>query len=175
MYRIGIDLGGTNIAAGIVNESYEILSRCQMPTGPDRSPTEVIGDMALAVESVLQKTGLPVSDCAGIGIGSPGTCDSDRGVVVRAYNLNWFDVPVCRALRQRFGIPVYLSNDANCAALAETVAGAARGVQNMVLVTLGTGVGGGIILNGQIHAGMRSAGAELGHTLLVLDGEPCTC
>ena len=95
--------------------------------------------------------------------------------MVRAYNLNWFGVPVCRLLRQYFHIPVYLSNDANCAALAEAVAGAGRGVRDLVLITLGTGVGGGIILNGKIHAGMRSAGAELGHTLLVLDGEPCTC
>ena len=110
-----------------------------------------------------------------MGIGSPGNCDSERGVVARAYNLGWFDVPVCAMLHERFGIPVRLSNDANCAALAETVAGAAIGCENMVLITLGTGVGGGIITDGKIYAGMRSAGAELGHMLLVLDGEPCTC
>ena len=95
--------------------------------------------------------------------------------MARAYNLGWFDVPVCDMLHQRFGIPVRLSNDANCAALAETVAGAAVGCENMVLITLGTGVGGGIIIDGKIYAGMRSAGAELGHMLLVLDGEQCTC
>ena len=175
MYRIGIDLGGTNIAVGIVNESYEIVAQHSVPTGAERPASEVIADMAGAVETVLAKAGLTVGDCESMGIGSPGTCDSENGVVVRAYNLNWFDVPVCRMLEEHFHIPVRLSNDANCAALAETVAGAARGCRNMVLITLGTGVGGGIIIDGKIHAGMRSAGAELGHILLVLDGEPCTC
>ncbi len=175
MYRIGIDLGGTNIAVGVVNEAYEIVAQHSVPTEADRPAAEVIADMAAAVETVLGQAGLTVADCQSIGIGSPGTCDSCRGVVVRAYNLNWFDVPVCRMLEERFHIPVRLSNDANCAALAETVAGAARGCRNMVLITLGTGVGGGIIIDGKIYGGMRSAGAEMGHVLLVLDGEPCTC
>ncbi len=175
MYRIGIDLGGTNIAVGVVNENYEIVAQHSVPTGAERPAAEVIADMGSAVETVLAKAGLTAADCESMGIGSPGTCDSENGVVVRAYNLNWFDVPVCRMLEERFHIPVYLSNDANCAALAETVAGAARGCRNMVLITLGTGVGGGIIIDGKIHAGMRSAGAEMGHVLLVLDGEPCTC
>ncbi len=175
MYRIGIDLGGTNIAVGVVNENYEIVAQHSVPTGAERPAAEVIADMGSAVETVLGKAGLTAADCESIGIGSPGTCDSANGVVVRAYNLNWFDVPVCRMLEERFHIPVRLSNDANCAALAETVAGAARGCRNMVLITLGTGVGGGIIIDGKIHAGMRSAGAEMGHVLLVLDGEPCTC
>ena len=131
--------------------------------------------MGDAVETVLAKAGITAADCESIGIGSPGTCDSEKGIVARAYNLGWFDVPICAMLRERFGIPVRLSNDANCAALAETVAGAAIGCKNMVLITLGTGVGGGIIIDGKIYAGMRSAGAELGHTLLVLDGEPCSC
>ncbi|MBO4854503.1 MAG: ROK family glucokinase [Oscillospiraceae bacterium] len=175
MYRIGIDLGGTNIAVGVVDTRYRIISRCSVPTLAHRSADEVIADMGSAAETALQQAGLSIADCDSIGIGAPGTCDSARGVVVRAYNLNWFDVPVCRLLGKRFGIPVQLSNDANCAALGETLAGAAAGYRNMVLITLGTGVGGGIIIDGKIYAGMRSAGAELGHTLLVLDGEPCTC
>lgn len=175
MYRIGIDLGGTNIAVGVVNEQYEIVALHSVPTGAARPAAEVIADMGDAVDAVLNKAGIAIEQCGGIGIGSPGTCDSETGVVVRAYNLGWYDVPVCAMLNRRFGIPVHLSNDANCAALAETVAGAAKGCGNMVLITLGTGVGGGIIIDGRIYAGMRSAGAELGHTLLVLDGEPCTC
>lgn len=175
MYRIGIDLGGTNIAVGVVNDAYAIIARHSVPTGAQRGAAAVIHDMIGAVDTVLAQAHLTASDCESIGIGSPGTCDSQRGTVVRAYNLQWFDVPVCQLLQTHFGIPVRLSNDANCAALAETVAGAARGCRNMVLITLGTGVGGGIIIDGKIHAGMRTAGAELGHTLLVLNGAPCTC
>jgi len=175
MYRIGIDLGGTNIAVGVVNEQHEIVSQASVPTLARRSPEDVIADMGDAVQAALDQAGLTAGDCSSIGVGSPGTCDSDRGVVVRAYNLGWHEVPVCLMLTERFGIPARLSNDANCAALAEYVAGAGAGCRNMVLITLGTGVGGGIIIDGKIYAGMRSAGAELGHTLLVLDGEPCTC
>ena len=175
MYRIGIDLGGTNIAVGVVNAQYEIIAHHSVPTLAQRSAEEVIRDMGDAVETVLAKAGLTAADCESIGIGSPGTCDSEKGIVARAYNLGWFNVPICEMLRERFGIPARLSNDANCAALAETVAGAAIGCKNMVLITLGTGVGGGIIIDGKIYAGMRSAGAELGHTLLVLDGEQCSC
>ena len=175
MYRIGIDLGGTNIAVGVVDDRHAIIAEASVPTGAFRPAEEMVADMCRAVEMALAKAGLSAADCAGIGIGSPGTCDSAAGTVVRAYNLGWFNVPVCRMLHEHFGIPVHLSNDANCAALAETVAGAAVGCRDMILITLGTGVGGGIIIDGKIYAGMRSMGAELGHTLLVLEGEHCTC
>ncbi|MBQ1459801.1 MAG: ROK family protein, partial [Oscillospiraceae bacterium] len=146
MYRIGIDLGGTNIAVGVVNERHEIIAHTSVPTLARRTPQAVIRDMGDAVQAALDQAGLTAADCASIGVGSPGTCDSERGVVVRAYNLGWHEVPVCAMLAERFGIPARLSNDANCAALAETVAGAAIGCRNMVLITLGTGVGGGIII-----------------------------
>ena len=175
MYRIGIDLGGTNIAVGVVDEQHRIISKASCPTDAARPYVDVIADMIAAVEEALFAANLTASDCVSIGIGSPGSCDSDRGVVVRAYNLGWFNVPICQLLQKHFGIPARLSNDANVAALAETVAGGAVGCKNMVLITLGTGVGGGIIIDGKIYAGMRSAGAEMGHSLLVLDGEPCTC
>ncbi len=175
MYSIGIDLGGTNIAVGVVRDKKELVATHSVPTGASRPYTQVIADMIAAVETVAAKAGIAVTDCESIGIGSPGTCDSEKGVVARAYNLNWFDVPVCQMISDHFGIPCRISNDANCAALAEVVAGNAQGVKNMVLITLGTGVGGGIIIDGKIYAGMRSAGAELGHVVLVLDGESCTC
>lgn len=175
MIRIGIDLGGTNIAVGAVNERHEIIARCSVPTGAERPAQAVIADMCAAVEEALRRAGLTAADCTSIGIGSPGTCDPETGVVARAYNLGWKDVPVCRMLTEHFGLPAHLGNDANCAALAEVVAGAAAGRRDVVLITLGTGVGGGIIIGGKIYAGMRGAGAELGHTALVLDGEPCTC
>lgn len=175
MYRIGIDLGGTNIAAGVVDEGQHIVAEVSLPTGAERPAEAVVADICRAAEKAMEKAGITAAHCASVGIGSPGTCDSANGVVVRAYNLGWFNVPVCSMVTARLGLPCRLSNDANCAALAETVAGGAVGCRNMILITLGTGVGGGIIIGGKIYDGMRGAGAELGHTLLVLDGEPCTC
>ena len=175
MYRIGIDLGGTNIAVGVVDDHHRIVAEASLPAGAHRPAEQVVADMCRAVELALDKAGLTPADCASIGVGTPGTCDPERGVVVRAYNLNWFDVPVCAMLTAHFGLPARLSNDANCAALAETVAGAAVGCRNMILITLGTGVGGGIIVDGRIVSGLGGAGGEPGHSLLVLDGEPCTC
>ena len=175
MYRIGIDLGGTNIAVGVVNEEYEIVAEASLPTGAQRPAEQVVADMCRAVELAMEKAGITAAHCASIGIGSPGTCDGENGVVARAYNLGWFNVPVCAMMTEHFGLPCRLSNDANCAALAETVAGAAVGCRNMMLITLGTGVGGGIIVDGRIVSGLGGAGGEPGHSLLVLDGEPCTC
>ena len=175
MYRIGIDLGGTNIAVGVVDDHHRIVAEASLPAGAHRPAEQVVADMCRAVELALDKAGLTPADCASIGVGTPGTCDPERGVVVRAYNLNWFEVPVCAMLTAHFGLPARLSNDANCAALAETVAGAAVGCRNMMLITLGTGVGGGIIVDGRIVSGLGGAGGEPGHSLLVLDGEPCTC
>ena len=148
MIRIGIDLGGTNIAVGAVDDGHAIVSRVSVPTLARRPAAEVVGDMGDAVEAALAKAGLSIGDCRSIGIGSPGTCNSAAGVVERAYNLGWDHVPVCRMLEERFHVPCRLSNDANCAALAEQVAGAAVGHDNVVLITLGTGVGGGIIIGG---------------------------
>ena len=175
MYRIGIDLGGTNIAVGVVDSGYHLISEASVPAGAGRPAEQVVADMCRAVELALDKAGLTARDCASIGVGAPGTCDPQRGVVVCAYNLGWFDVPVCRMLTEHFGLPARLSNDANCAALAETVAGAAVGCRSMVLITLGTGVGSGIIADGKLLEGAGGTGAEVGHALLVLDGEPCTC
>ena len=175
MYRIGIDLGGTNIAVGVVDDGHAIVSRVSVPTMASRPAAEVVRDMGGAVEQVLARAGVSVADCRSMGVGSPGTCNSADGVVERAYNLGWDHVPVCRMLEQRFGIPCRLSNDANCAALAEQVAGAAVGHDNVVLVTLGTGVGGGIIIDNKVYSGFNHAGAELGHVVIELNGKPCSC
>ena len=175
MYRIGIDLGGTNIAVGVVDDHHQIVAEASVPAGAHRPAEQVVADMCRAVELALDKAGLSARDCASIGVGAPGPGDPERGVVVCAYNLNWFDVPVCAMLTKHFGLPARLSNDANCAALAEVVAGAAVSCRNMVLVTLGTGVGGGVIVDGKIVSGLGGAGGEVGHSILVLNGAPCTC
>lgn len=174
-YRIGIDLGGTNIAVGIMDENYQIVSRHSVPTQADRPYPQIVKDMAKAVFKALQKSGISLEQCLSVGIGSPGICNSETGTVVYSNNIRWENVPLTAELQKWFSLPCHLSNDANCAALGEAVAGAAKGCKNAVLLTLGTGVGGGIVLNGRIFSGCHSAGAELGHTVLVKNGELCTC
>lgn len=175
MYRVGIDLGGTNIAVGVVNDKYEIISYTTVPTQAQRPPEQVVNTMAQAVKEALSQAGLRVEDCVSIGVGAPGTCDVKRGIVYRSYSLDWTDLPLAEMMGRRFSIPIFVDNDANCAALAEVKAGAAKGKENVVLVTLGTGIGSGIILGGKIYSGLRGAGAEMGHMMLKLDGEPCFC
>ena len=174
-YAIGIDLGGTNIAAGIVNERYELLEKASVPTHAERPWQEILADMASLARRLLRECGLEKKDCAGIGVGSPGICDSTSGEVVYSNNLHWEHVPMTAELTRLTGLPARLSNDANCAALGEVVAGAAKGCRDVILLTLGTGVGGGVIIDGRIYEGVQGAGAELGHSLLVMDGYPCTC
>ena len=174
-YAIGIDLGGTNIAAGIVDETYRLLGRDSVPTRASRPWPEILADMAALCMRLIAEQGLAPQDCAGVGVGSPGTCDAERGEVVYSNNLDWEHVPLCAQMTRLTGFPCRLSNDANCAALGEVVAGAAKGCRDAVLLTLGTGVGSGIVLGGEIFEGTAGAGAEFGHTTLIAGGEPCTC
>lgn len=175
MYRIGIDLGGTNIAVGIVDERDNIVSHTSLPTGAGRPAELVVADMCRAVEIALAQAELTVEQCESLGVGSPGACDGKQGVVLRSYSLNWHNVPLAQMLNNYFHIPVRVENDANCAALAETRIGAAAGRKNVVMVTLGTGVGSGIILDGKIYSGLNGAGAEMGHMMLCYGGELCSC
>lgn len=174
-YAIGIDLGGTNIAAGIVDEAYAILKRDSIPTHASRPWPEIVADMALLAARLVEQAGLAPEDCAGIGVGSPGTCNAQTGEVVYSNNISWEHVPLAAELTRLTGYPCRISNDANCAALGEAVAGAAKGCSDVVLLTLGTGVGSGIVLNGEIFEGIDSAGAELGHTTMISGGVRCTC
>lgn len=174
-FRVGIDLGGTNIKAGIVNENHEILLEKSIPTLAHRPADEVIHDMAKLAEALIREAGVKQSQVLGTGIGSPGTIDAKRGVVVYSNNFGWENVPLGEKLSDALQLPVRVSNDANCAALGEVKAGAARKYANCVLITLGTGVGSGIVIDGHIFEGAHAGGAELGHTSLVADGEACTC
>ena len=175
MYNIGIDLGGTNIATGLVDEQGKIISKHSVPTNATRNFDEIIADMVKTVEAVISDAKIQLTDVNSIGIGIPGTIDSKKGVIVYSNNIPIKNIPIVAKMKEKLNIPIYISNDANCAALGEVYGGAARGKQNVVMVTLGTGVGGGIIIDGKIYEGIDSAGAEIGHTLLVLDGEKCTC
>lgn len=175
-FRVGVDLGGTNIKVGLVDAENRILAEESCKTLAHRPWQEVAWDMVACIRTVMEKAGCPLQACQGVGIGSPGTVDSRTGVVVYSNNFSgWENIPLGAYISQELQVPVRISNDANCAALGEALAGAGRDCRDVVLITLGTGVGSGIILDGKIFEGGGPGGAELGHTVLVEGGEPCTC
>ncbi|MDD5603558.1 MAG: ROK family protein [Eubacteriales bacterium] len=175
MYYIGIDLGGTNIAAGITDEKGRIIRKDSIPTRKEREYPEVIKDMAAIALKVAQDAGVPLSQVKSIGIGAPGTPDTKNGRIIYANNLKFRNAPVRDEMHKYTDLPIYIDNDANCAALAESVAGAAKGAANSITITLGTGLGGGIVINRRIYSGFNDAGGELGHMVIVVDGVQCTC
>ncbi|MBE6529329.1 MAG: ROK family protein [Ruminococcaceae bacterium] len=176
MYRIGVDLGGTNIAVGLVNEKIEIISKKSTPTIAERPNEEIVADIAKLCNEVCTEAGIAIADVESVGIASPGLVDQESGMVVYSNNLGMREFPMIPLLRERIGTTnIYLENDANAAAWGEVVVGAAKGCRNAIMITLGTGVGGGIIADGKIYKGFNSAGGELGHTVICVDGRPCTC
>lgn len=175
MVTIGIDLGGTNIVAGVVDKQYRIVASAKCKTRAERSADAIIDDMARVCREAVKKAGLTMDDVEYVGIGAPGTCNADTGEVEYANNLPFDNLPLKSMMNERLGKPIYIENDANAAAWGEVKAGAAKGASSCVCVTLGTGVGGGIVLDGKIYDGFNFAGAEIGHTVIVMDGEPCTC
>lgn len=176
MYRIGIDLGGTNIAAAVVNNDFKIVKKMSVPTGAEREAGLIMDDMAALCKSVCAEAGVDLSEIEAIGIASPGVADHDKGVVVYACNLPFRKFPICAELGKRLGMTnIHVENDANAAAWGEAVAGAARGTKNSVMITLGTGVGGGVIIDGKVFSGFNYAGAELGHIVIDAGGRLCGC
>jgi len=176
MYRIGVDLGGTNIAVGLVNEEMEIVVKKSLPTGADRPAEEIVGDIATLCKNVCAEKGITPCDVESIGIASPGIADNETGMVVYANNLPFLHFPIAKLLAEKVGNSnIHVANDANAAAWGEAVAGAAKGTKNSIMITLGTGVGGGIILNDEIYCGFNCAGGELGHIVIQVDGAPCSC
>ena len=175
MYYIGIDIGGTNIACGIVDEECRIIASAKVKTNAPRPYEEILEAIKESVRAACAKAGISPSNAECIGIGCPGTCNRESGTVEYSNNLGFVNAPVGRDLEEAFGLKTYLDNDANAAAFGEFVAGAAKGSRNAVVITLGTGVGSGIIIDGKIYSGSNFAGGEIGHTVIVADGLPCTC
>lgn len=176
MYRIGVDLGGTNIAVGVVSEDNRIIGRANLKTNLPRPADQVLADVAKACALAADDAGISIADVDSIGIGSPGTINKETGVIEYANNFDFFNVPARDILRSLLGDkPIYLDNDANCAALGEAIAGAGHGVANFIAITLGTGVGSGIVVDGKLVTGINFAAGEMGHTVICLDGEPCNC
>ena len=174
-YYLGIDLGGTNIVAGVVDQNYQIICKEKVKTACPRPAQEIVDDMVKCARSAIHKAGLEESDIQWIGVGIPGTADREAGIVEFANNLDFHFVPLREMLEAQLPIKCYIENDANAAVYGEALAGVAKGVKDVVGITLGTGVGGGIIIDGKIYGGFNFAGAELGHTVIVYNGRPCTC
>lgn len=175
MYRIGIDFGGTTIKAGVVDENNNILEQAFTPTRYGRPANEIVMDACTAVEAAMNLALVRKEDVAGIGIASAGTCDPKTGRIVRAYTLGFKDVPACELIGFRFGLPCFLANDADAAALAEAACTGLKGKSPLLFVGLGTGVGVGVVIDGRILGGCGRGGLEGGHIPLVYGGDACTC
>ncbi|MCL5026401.1 MAG: ROK family protein, partial [Chloroflexi bacterium] len=169
-------LGGTKIATAMVTDEGQIEAFDRRPTLAQEGRDAVIGRMEAAVRAVLSQVGRPLSDVIGIGIGAPGPCNYQTGVVTQPPALpGWYNVPLKAIFEERFGIPTFVGNDANAAAQAEHLFGAGRGTRNMICVTMGTGIGGGLILNGRLYVGTDGAAGEIGHMIIDDSGPRCNC
>ena len=171
MYYIGIDVGGTNLKAGLVREDGQILAVERTPLAFE-NPEQFARTLAQLGQSGLQQAGVPASEVVSAGIGIPGAVAG--GDILYTCNIPLRDVPLSRLFRQYLDVPVLLENDANCAAVGEWLCGAGRGTQQFIVVTLGTGVGGGLILNGKLYSGSGMVG-EVGHMVIQHGGAPCNC
>ena len=173
MRLIGIDIGGMSIKIGLVDGQGEILDVERFKT--NLNPNDAILDMVVAIKELLKRNNLVKSDLLGIGIGCPGAVKSDVGVIDYLPNLGWENIEIASKLKSEFGVKVKISNDANVATLAEVIYGAAKGYKTCAMYTIGTGVGGGMVIDGKLFEGGFSRGGELGHMTLFMDGEQCSC
>ena len=170
--RIGVDLGGTNIAAGIVSDNGQVLVKKSLSTRPERGSAAVLADIAQLCKELAGEVAVPVRH---VGIGVPGTVNPSKGIILLAPNINFKDISVSQEMPRLPDIPIFLENDANCAALGEAKFGAAGDSQNSITVTLGTGIGGGLIIDGKIYRGSFFGAGEVGHQTIRAGGNICGC
>ena len=175
MYNIGIDLGGTNIKVGLVDENYNIVSKATAKTNLPRPAEEICGSIVETVWDALNQAKVTIGEVNSIGIGTPGVANRNRGIVLYSCNLGFDNTDLRTLIKSKLGKEVYVENDANAAAFGEVLNGAGKGCRDVVVVTLGTGVGGGIIIDGKIYTGFNFCGAELGHTVIQYGGRQCGC
>jgi len=174
-YYVGIDLGGTNIVAGVVDEEYNIIAKASTKTNCPRPEKDIADDMARMALEAVKNANLTIDQIEWIGVGTPGIANSETGIIEYSNNLGFKNTPMVKYIQETIDKPVFIENDANAAAYGEFIAGAAKGAKNAVCITLGTGVGGGIIIDGKIYSGSNFAGAEIGHTVIEVDGAQCSC
>ena len=175
MYNIGVDLGGTNIKVGLVDENFNIVAKAVVKTELPRPAEKICAAIVDTVWKVLGEAKVTIGEVNSIGIGTPGVANRNSGVVLYSCNLGFENTDLRKMIKARLDKPIFVENDANAAAFGEVLAGAGKGCKNVVVVTLGTGVGGGIIIDSKIYTGFNFCGAELGHTVIEFNGRPCSC
>lgn len=175
MYRVGVDLGGTNITVGIIDENLTIIGRSKLKTNLPRHFDEVFSDIIRAIYFAIEDADISIIDISSIGVGVPGAVDSQSGVIDFSSNLKIYNMSIKSELEKTFNKPVFITNDANCAALAEKKVGAGRNAKNLIAITLGTGIGGGVIINDKLITGVNGATGEIGHMVIDFDGIECGC
>ena len=175
MFYIGIDVGGTGIQLGLVDEKGHIIAKGGIVTRTDIPFEDQVKAMADCVLDTIEKSGHDLSEVQSIGLGIPGIADPKTGVVPFCTNLGWVNVPLRETFRKYIDKPIFIDNDATVAGLAESVAGVSAGTSSSVFLTLGTGVGAGIVINGKVWSGHHGVGSEVGHMIMEIDGEPCSC
>ena len=175
MIAIGIDIGGTSIKGAGITKEGKVLEVFSMPVDKADTQEATINKLIDAVNKYIKDQGFKKEEILGIGCGVPGVMDTKTGIVTYSNNLRWFDLPIVEMLEKGTGLKVRITNDANAAALGEARFGAGKKYKNIIMITLGTGVGGGIVIDGKLFEGNLGKGAELGHSVLVMDGEQCSC
>lgn len=175
LVNVGVDIGGTNTKFGLTDENGKILLYDTMKTAPKRGSTAIVSSIIHGIDTILEKASLKQVDINSIGIGVPGTADSNKGVVVYAPNLFWTNVDIAKPIQQAFNVPVYLVQDTRAAAWAEYLVGTGAGLRSVVSITLGTGVGCGMVFDGRIFHGALNSAGEFGHQLVKFDGNLCNC
>ena len=175
MIAIGIDIGGTSIKGAAVKDNGEVLDVFSLPVNKGDSAEVTLNNLVKVINEYTKKHGYNKDNVLGIGCGVPGVSNTKTGVVTYSNNLQWYETPIVKILEEGTGLPVKITNDANAAALGEAKFGVGKEFKNIIMVTLGTGIGGGIIIDGKLYEGNLGKGAELGHTVIVVDGRDCTC
>ena len=174
-YSAAIDLGGTNIGIGIVSEEGELVFKTSVPVEDNKNPEALLTQMAEGTKKCIDECGIEKENIVFVGIGVPGLIKGPKGPVILAANINWHNVDAVSFLEEKIGLPVYLGNDADCAAMGEYHSGSGKQYQSLIMITLGTGIGGGAVYNGKLFPGFNGFGGEYGHIPLVHNGVQCAC
>jgi len=173
--RIGVDIGGTNLVAGLTDAQFRIVDKVSTPTLGKRTEKEIVDDILRLMKTLMEKHHLTEKDIESIGLGVPGWCNTDTGIILECDNVNFKNTPIAEMIQKEINAPVYLANDADCAALGEAYGGATKDVNHSIMVTIGTGIGGGIIIDKKIYNGFNHGGGEVGHMVIDMYGLKCVC